>query len=112
MISFFSFAKDIRFRDLITLIKLQAVLYNISAPGGPFYAPRDVRRAAAETMQVLFPVSDEIEREKKGREGKRSRSEEKGKGRREKEKRRKKEERGEEEKEGRKGKEKRAYILW
>jgi len=47
--------KDIRFRDLSTLLKLQSVLYNISAPGGPFYAPRDVRVAARKTMEVLFP---------------------------------------------------------
>lgn len=41
---------------MATPLRIQAVLYNMSAPGGPFYAPREVRSAAYHTLKILYPV--------------------------------------------------------
>ena len=51
---------ELKFSEVATPLKLQAVLYNMSAPGGPFYAPREVRLAAYYTLKILYPVRNQF----------------------------------------------------
>eukprot|EP00951_Prasinocladus_malaysianus_P003672 scaffold25986_cov53-Prasinocladus_malaysianus.AAC.1 len=39
----------------VTRIKLQGELYMLTNPGGPRYPPAPVRKAAADTLDILFP---------------------------------------------------------
>jgi hypothetical protein len=41
--------------SLNTTTRVQEVLFGLSQPGGPYYAPRQVRRAARETFGSIYP---------------------------------------------------------
>lgn len=42
---------------MTTGTRLKTRLYSFTSPGGTMYATRSVRRAAWDTLNVLFPVS-------------------------------------------------------
>merc|ERR1711977_790896 len=41
--------------SLNTTTRVQEVLFGLSQPGGPYYAPRQVRRAAREAFGSIYP---------------------------------------------------------